>query len=65
MWLFQFLLALLKPIVVTPNRVTAAKNGLELVEKEMEMEIGKWNKGNGIEKRQGVFMPEIELGDRS
>lgn len=46
-----------------PNKVTAAKNGLKLVQKEMEK--GKWNEGNGIEKQQGVFMTEIELEDRS
>lgn len=65
MWLFQFLLALQQRIVVTPrpNKVTAAKNGLKLVQKEMEK--GKWNEGNGIEKQQGVFMTEIELEDRS
>lgn len=43
--------------------MTAAKDGLKLVQKEMEK--GKWNEGNGIEKRQGVFMTEIELEDRS
>lgn len=65
MWLFQFLLALLQPIVVTPrpNKVTAAKDGLKLVQKGMEK--GKWNEANGIEKRQRVFMTEIELADPS
>lgn len=43
--------------------MTAAKDGLKLVQKEMEK--GKWNEGNGIEKQQGVFMTEIELEDRS
>lgn len=42
--------------------MTAAKDGLKLVQKEVKK--GKWNEGNGIEKQQGVFMTEIELEDQ-